>query len=73
MSVVERNYDNDVSLPTLKTVEDANECVASFFVSFRLALDNAGIMEYHRRNPLYNRVMEAETSIREELGDLMGR
>ena len=71
MSIVERNYDHDVSLPTMKTVADANEIVASFFVNLRLNLDFAGIMEYHTDDPLYAAIMVAEDSIRGTLGGML--
>lgn len=62
-----RTFELEVSLPAVKTFEDANECVASFFVRFRLALDDARLMKYHDDNPLYAAIVAAEDAIRDEI------
>jgi len=69
--MIERNYAQDICLPEISNLKDANECVASFFVSLRLALDNARVMTYDSRNPTYAVIQAAEDSIRRELWRLM--
>jgi len=71
MEMIKRNYQSDVSLSEITNLEDANECVASFFVSLRLALNDAGIMTYGDYDTTHKIIQNAEDSIRKELWRLM--